>query len=222
MGKTIKIGIDFGTSYSFAGFQHGDFVMPLIPAKERYGIPSVFYYDGSTKLVGRMAEKRARNKPDCVVYSIKRNLGQKEFCVGGTTFSSKELVKEIIDYVVQCAEEQLKTVYMEEYDSIEAVITVPVEFLEPELKLIRDAASEVVLNNGTNLQVTGVLPEPVAAAIEYFGIKKVENTNILVYDLAAVRLIPRWSVPVQKVNFPMKWLTRTETANWVEMIGIDC
>lgn len=183
MGKTIRIGIDFGTSYSFAGFQHGDFVMPLIPAKERYGIPSVFYYDGTSKLVGRMAEKRGKNKPDCVVYSIKRNLGQKAFSVGGRVFSVKEVVKEIISYIIQCAEEQLKTVYMEEYDSIEAVITVPVEFLEPELNLIREAASEVVLGNGTNLQITGVLKEPVAAAIEYFGMKKEEKINILVYDL---------------------------------------
>lgn len=183
MAKTVRIGIDFGTTYSFAGFEHGDFVMPLIPSKETYGIPSVFFYDGKNKLVGRMAESRAIKNPKYAVRSIKRNLSKETFTVADKTFSNKKIVTEIISYIVSCAENQLTNVYLEEYDEIEAVITVPVDFSEPMKQLIREAAAAVKLSNGMKLHITGVIPEPVAAAIEYFGIKKETDANILVYDL---------------------------------------
>ncbi|MDO5336448.1 MAG: Hsp70 family protein [Eubacteriales bacterium] len=181
--KVVKIGIDFGTTYSFAGFLHGDRVMPLIPAKETYGIPSVFYYDGKKQLIGKLAVSRATAHPENAVFSIKRNLHQKELTVGGRTFTPKEIVTAIIGYVVECAEKMLEEQYFVEYDRMEAVITVPVDFNNPRIRLIREAAREVRLKNGTRLSITGVIPEPCAAAIEYFGLVPQEERDILVYDL---------------------------------------
>lgn len=185
---TIRIGIDFGTTYSFIGFKNGDNVMPLIPSKETYGIPSVFYYDGKNKLVGRKAETRAMKHPEYAVKSIKRKMKrEKVFRLGEgeeiEQFTSSQIVTEIISYLVECAEEQLTQAFLEEYDEIEAVITVPVDYSEPMKNLIRNAASRVTLRNGSKLHITGVIPEPIAAAIQYFDIRGDEKSQILVYDL---------------------------------------
>lgn len=181
--KIIRVGIDFGTTYSFIGFEHGDKVMPLIPSKETYGIPSIFYYDGKNKLVGRMAERRSGKHPEYTIRSIKRKLRENIFDIGGKQFTSKEIVKEIFSYIIQSAEEQLSSVYLEEYDEMEAVITVPVDFSEPMKNLIKEAAGEIVLKNGKKLKINGLIPEPIAASIEYFGLKKEKDARILVYDL---------------------------------------
>ena len=79
---TVKIGIDFGTSYSFCGFVNGKGVEPLIPQNENYGIPSVFYYDKGQKMTGRIAERNARRKPEFAVFSVKKRLDEKEFILG--------------------------------------------------------------------------------------------------------------------------------------------
>ena len=185
MAKTIKIGIDFGTSYCFCGAQFGDAVMPLIATTERYGVPSVFYYDRGQKLTGRQAERAAGRRPAYAVRSVKRKLGDDPFKLGeeGREFSPAEVVEEIIAGIVRDAETQLEQSYLEEYDELEAVITVPVDFSEPRKQLIMEAARRVRLKNGKNLRVTGVIPEPVAASIEYFGIKKERDANIIVFDL---------------------------------------
>ena len=109
---TIKIGIDFGTSYSFCGFQHGELVMPLIPTTERYGIPSVFYYDRGQKLTGRIAERNALRRPEYAVRSVKRNLKEASFTLGeGRKFTPEEIVEEIIAGIVKDAETQLEQAY---------------------------------------------------------------------------------------------------------------
>lgn len=182
--KILKIGIDFGTNFSFACFEHGDAVCSLVPSKETYGIPSVFYTDGKTKLVGRTAERRAAKHPECAVRSVKRRL--KEGCVleqGGVKYTPQMVVEEIIAYVVEMAEQQLTNVYMEEYDQIEATIAVPVDFSEPMIYMIKEAAGKVKLRNGSNLIVTSLITEPVAASIEYFGVKKEQDAKIMVFDL---------------------------------------
>lgn len=185
MSKKIKkIGIDFGTNYSFACFVHGDAVCSLIPSNETYGIPSVFYDDGKQKLVGRMAERRAAKNPQYAVRSVKRKL--KESCVlqqGNVKYTPQMVIEEILTYLVQMAEQQLTNVYMEEYDELEATIAVPVDFSEPMIHMIREAAGKVKLSNGSNLIVTALITEPVAASIEYFGVKKERDAKIMVFDL---------------------------------------
>lgn len=182
MKKIVKIGIDFGTSYSFIGFKHGDVVMPLISSRENYGIPSVFYYDGRQKLVGRQAHNQAEKKPEFGVRSVKRKLDEKSFVLAGKTFTPDDVVYEILASIVQGAEQQLE-LYMVDYDEMEAIITVPIEFRETLKYRIRKAAERITIKNGTKLRVTGVIPEPIAAAIEYFGVKNETDSTILVYDL---------------------------------------
>ena len=205
--KIKKIGIDLGTTYSFAGFLHGDRVMPLIPSRETYGIPSVFYYDGINRIVGRMAERRALNNPQNAVWSVKRNLSRKDFLVGGRRFTPKEIIREIIAYIVSCAEQQLTNVYLEEYDEIEAVITVPVDFTEPMKNLIREAGEQTRTANGKPLRITGILEEPVAAAMEYFGVRKEQAAEIVVFDLgggtfdaAIVRAHAQGTIPYEVID----------------------
>ncbi len=182
--KVIKIGIDFGTNYSFACFVHGDAVCSLVPSNETYGIPSVFFDDGKTKLVGRMAERRAAKRPECAVRSVKRKMKEKYVLQrGDTKYTPEMVIEEIISYIVRVSEQQLTNVYMEEYDEIEAVIAVPVDFSEPMINMIKEAAGRVRLSNGNPLIVTSLIKEPVAASIEYYGVKKEKDAMILAYDL---------------------------------------
>lgn len=181
--KVVKVGIDFGTTNCFVAFVHGDDVRSLVPSKERFGIPSVFYYDGQRILVGQIAADRAKRHPENAVFSIKRKLRQTSVRAGGKDFKPKEIITNIISYIMECAEMMLAQQYMVEYDAVEAVVTVPVDFLNPEIQLIRQAAKEVKLKSGKPFYVTKMLPEPCAAAIEYFGMTGQEDSDILVYDL---------------------------------------
>ena len=53
----LKIGLDFGTTFCFCGFQQGNIVRSLVATTETYGVPSVLYDNGSQKLIGRLAAK---------------------------------------------------------------------------------------------------------------------------------------------------------------------
>ena len=207
--KTVKIGIDFGTTNSFAGILHGDRVMPLVAGKESFGYPSVFYYDGKQELTGSIALKRAALHPENAVISIKKKLTEREIVLGGRAFTPRQIVARIISYVVNSAEEMLEQQYFISYDEMEAVITVPVDFSNAEIEVIRRAAGDVKLKNGKRLQVTGVIAEPCAAAIEYFGMARNSTigTGALVYDLgggtfdvALVQKTENQAVPYEVVD----------------------
>lgn len=184
MKKVVKIGVDFGDSFSFSAFIHGESVMPLIPGKEYYGIPSVFYHGDGREYVGRLAEQYARRAPRNVVYSVKRNLDQPYIEAGGKQFTPSEIVTKIITYVLQCAEERLMSEYPDvEYDEMEVAVSVPVSFEYSKVRLIRKAAEAAVLKSGKKIYITGVIQEPCAAALEYFSKTKQTDADIIVYDL---------------------------------------
>ena len=183
-----RIGIDFGTTFCFAGFLQNGEVRPLIPTSETYGIPSVFYADQRQVLVGREAERQARVRPAGAVRSVKRHLQERGALlrVDGKEYHALDIVQEILSYIVRNAEKLLRDTYVLPFgkdDRMEAVITVPVSLPEPARALLRRAAAGVRLSNGSRLLITGILPEPVAAAIHYFGLTLQKEKTILVFDL---------------------------------------
>ena len=88
----MRIGIDFGTSFSLpAGMINGS-PATLLPGGQ-YGIPSVFYYDSKRNvLVGKSAEDREKFFPENIVRNVKMeisNPNKKDFVLDGKTFDKK-------------------------------------------------------------------------------------------------------------------------------------
>lgn len=182
----MKIGIDFGTSFSLPAAVIDGVADTLLPNGE-YGIPSVFYYDAEVGVqVGNAAEYNAEFCPMNVSRDIKMEISAHEdsFTADGRTFSKKEIVGSILREVRRVAEEEG---YRRELVSrkIEGtVISVPAAFNLREMNFIREAAQAPEEAGGAGLNVLGFIREPVAAAIAYFHAPGAQDKRtILVYDL---------------------------------------
>lgn len=182
----MKIGIDFGTSFSLpAGIING-MAATLLPNGE-YGIPSVFYYDSDVGVqVGEAAEDNSDFQPMNVKREIKMEIGTHadSFEADGRIFSKKEIVGYIFKEITRVARQESSRRELISQSIDGAVISVPAAFTIRELNFIRDTAQESEENGGANLKVLGFIREPVAAAISYFNAPKSEDKKtILVYDL---------------------------------------
>lgn len=182
----MRIGIDFGTSFSLpAGIINGT-ADTLLPGGE-YGIPSVFYYDSEVGVqVGKEAEYNADFCPQNIKRDIKMDIRSHDdsFSADGKTFSKKEIVGHIFKKIKsismqECARRELVSPVIDG-----AVISVPAAFDIRELNFIRRAAGDSESKGGAGLKVLGFVREPVAAAIAYFNAPNAEDEKtILVYDL---------------------------------------
>lgn len=178
----MKIGIDFGTSFSLPAALINGNPDTLLPGGQ-YGVPSVFYYDKKRDiLIGKPAEDRGNHRPENVVRNIKMeisNPNKKKFQLDGRNFDKKEIVGRILREVKHIALEGIERKQLVSQEIDGAVISVPAAFNLRELNFIRDAAQKEA-----NLKVLGFIREPVAAAISYFNAPSAEDEKtILVYDL---------------------------------------
>ena len=178
----MKIGIDFGTTFSLPAALINGHPATLLPGGA-YGIPSVFYRDAKIGiLIGQPAENRGQHKPANVVRNVKMfisDTSKKEFSLDGKNFTKKQIVGGIINEVVNIAHEEISLKQLKSQDIEGAVISVPAAFDIRELEFIKQAAE-----NNSGLNVLGFIREPVAAAISYFNAPSAEDKKtILVYDL---------------------------------------
>ena len=182
----MRIGIDFGTSFSLPAAVINGAADTLLSNGE-YGIPSVFYYDSEVGIqVGKAAEYNAEFCPMNVRRDIKMDICSHEdsFKVDGRTFGKKEIVGHILREVRRVAAEEGSRRELASRDIEGAVISVPAAFNLRELNFIRDAAQAAEEAGGANLNVLGFIREPVAAAIAYFHAPGArDKKTILVYDL---------------------------------------
>jgi len=197
--KLLSIGIDFGTTFSFCCYLEKENVRSLVPVNENYGIPSLFYDDGNQKSYGKIAAKKLENPRTVknVISSVKRRLNETGplLTVGNNKYTASDVIREIVNYMVQGAVKTAQETYQIDFEDnfrVEAVVTVPVDFSEPQKKLIEEAISSIVMPNGTHLLVHKLLPEPVAAAIDYFGLRSKQDEDILVYDLGGGTFDAAW------------------------------
>ncbi len=195
----LSIGIDFGTTFSFCCYLEKGTIRSLIPVTETYGIPSLFYDDGKNKSYGKIAAKKLENPRTAknVISSVKRRLSEDSWLLdtGNNRYAARDVIREIVNYMVQGAIKVATETYQIDFDDnfrVEAVVTVPVDFSEPQKKLIEEAISSIIMPNGTHLLVRKLLPEPVAAAIEYFGLRSKQEEDILVYDLGGGTFDAAW------------------------------
>lgn len=170
MGKVI--GIDLGTTNSCVAVMEGGEAVVIPNAEGNRTTPSVvgFKKDGE-RIVGETAKRQSITNPDRTVSSIKRHIGtsHKE-TIEDKSYSPQEISAMILQKLKSDAEAYLgQTV-------TQAVITVPAYFNDSQRQATKDAGSIA------GLEVLRIVNEPTAAALAY-GLEKVEDQTILVFDL---------------------------------------
>jgi len=166
-------GIDLGTTYSAVALIN-EFGMPEV-IKNFEGddtTPSVVYFndDGSVD-VGAQAKRTQIEDPENAVSLIKRHMGE-EFPLEfrDQEYSPESISALILKELVNNANEQ------NGYDIHKVVVTVPAYFGIQERQATKQAG-EIA-----GLEVVGIIPEPVAAAISLVA-KNAEEETLLVFDL---------------------------------------
>lgn len=178
----MKLGIDFGTSFSLPATTYLGQNIILLPGG-KYGIPSVFFYsDWDGVLIGEEAERAGQGSD---AKNLKREIKlelKTSFTADGRTFTAKEIVGYILNCVVENAMATAKEKLIEE--TLEGVvISVPAAFEHNEKAFIKEAAEIPRSKGGPQLKVLGFIKEPVAAALSYFKSSLADKTRVLVYDL---------------------------------------
>lgn len=178
----MKLGIDFGTSYSLPATVYHDQNIVLLPGG-KYGIPSLFYYsDWDGVLIGEEAEKAGQGAE---AKNLKRDIKLElysSFTADGKTFTAKQIVGYILNSIKENALSTAKMKLID--DKLEgAVISVPAMFGHNEKAFIKEAAEIQTSQGGPQLKVLAFIKEPVAAALAYYNTSLEDKTRILVYDL---------------------------------------
>jgi molecular chaperone DnaK len=168
-------GIDLGTTYSVVGYI--DETGRASVTRNSAGsdtTPSVVYFENeSNVIVGQVAKESAGLYPDQVVSLIKREMGDRDyrrkfFEVEHTPPSISAVILEALARDAEADTGRKVT---------DAVITVPAYFGLLEKDATRRAGEIAGLN------VIGIVPEPVAAALHYGVTGSAAGTTFLVYDL---------------------------------------
>lgn len=190
------IGIDFGTTNSVVALLNEE--TQEIELVEEAGsplIPSVllFVNGPETYKVGEEARREAAAYPDLAVRSVKRVLGSGQTrSFFGRDFKPEELVARILRRLVEKAEAHLYARTARYYSISQAVVTVPSNFLDPEIRsLLRacdlagldtdleaSARAAVALRQalGREVRTEVTLDEPSAAALLF--LKHLNDLNL--------------------------------------------
>lgn len=156
------LGIDFGTTNSVCAIVVGGSAEPLSTDGDPL-IPSTVYYTKQSErarpLIGQPAENRAKEDPDRVVRSIKRELGDSDtVSVAGESYRVQEVAADIIR---KLRTEAAAALDMDRSGLTSAVVTVPAYWEEDRTRAVRQAA-EIA-----GLEHIRLLKEPAASAIAY-------------------------------------------------------
>jgi molecular chaperone DnaK len=168
-------GIDLGTTYSVVGYI--DDTGRAAVTRNGEGddtTPSVVYFENEGNVVvGQVAKESAGLYPDQVVSLIKREMGDRDYqrTFFGTEHTPPSISALILSALAKDAEADTGR------KVTDAVITVPAYFGLLEKDATRQAGEIAGLN------VIGIVPEPVAAALHYGVTGSADGTTFLVYDL---------------------------------------
>jgi molecular chaperone DnaK (HSP70) len=168
-------GIDLGTTYSAISYV-GDTGLPTVVrnrAETAETTPSVVYFEkADSVIVGTTAKNFSKLYPDRVVERVKRHMGtEREWSFDGQTYTPESISALILKDLVLSAEEATRGPVRQ------AVITVPAYFGQLERQATIQAGQIA------GLDVLGVIPEPVAAALQYNVRSSDGERIVLVYDL---------------------------------------
>ena len=188
------VGIDLGTTNSVIAAREGGQTQVIPNAEGNRTTPSVVaFLESGERLVGQMARRQAILNPKGTIYSAKRFMGRKyhevtselnavsfdvvpgpdgavRFNVHGKEYAPEEISAQVLRKLVDDAGK-----YLGERVT-EAVITVPAYFNDAQRQATKDAGRIA------GLEVLRIINEPTAAALAY-GMDKLENETVLVFDL---------------------------------------
>ncbi len=188
------VGIDLGTTNSVIAAMEGGQPEVIPNAEGNRTTPSVVaFLDSGERLVGQMARRQAILNPKGTIYSAKRFIGRKyhevtselnavsfdvvpgpddaaRFEVNGKQYAPEEISAQVLRKLVDDAGKHLGE------RVTEAVITVPAYFNDAQRQATKDAGRIA------GLEVLRIINEPTAAALAY-GMDKLENETVLVFDL---------------------------------------
>jgi len=188
------VGIDLGTTNSVIAAMEGGQPQVISNAEGNRTTPSVVaFLDSGERLVGQMARRQAILNPKGTIYSAKRFVGRKydevtselnavsfdvvpgpdgaaRFEVNGKQYAPEEISAQVLRKLVEDAGKFLGE------RVTEAVITVPAHFNDAQRQATKDAGRIA------GLEVLRIINEPTAAALAY-GMDKLENETVLVFDL---------------------------------------
>ena len=168
-------GIDLGTTYSVVGYI--DETGRAAVTRNGQGsdtTPSVVFFENEGNVVvGATAKAAAGQYPEQVVSLIKREMGDREYrrTFFGVEHTPPSISAIILEALAHEAEEDTGR------KVTDVVITVPAYFGLLEKDATRKAGEIAGLN------VIGIVPEPVAAALQYGVNGSADGTAFLVYDL---------------------------------------
>lgn len=192
MGRAV--GIDLGTTNSVVAATEGGQPQVIASAEGNRTTPSVVaFLENGERLVGQMARRQAILNPQGTIYSAKRFVGRTydevqseihtvsydvvagpggavRFSVRGTLYAPEEISAQILRKLADDAGKSLGE------RVTEAVITVPAHFNDAQRQATKDAGRIA------GLEVLRIINEPTAAALAY-GMDKLENETVLVFDL---------------------------------------
>ncbi len=193
--KHVVIGIDLGTTNSLAAIWDENGPRVLAPEGESPIVPSIVYVPESGKaLVGNAAKAMSVIDPEHTLFSVKRFMGRGLDDVKDNLnllpYSVTETDRHLVQFEVRdkkITPQQASALILQEVglrainvlggaDIIQAVITVPAYFDEPQRQATRDAAKLA------GIEVLRIVSEPTAACLAY-GLDQKGEGNIAVYDL---------------------------------------
>ena len=167
-------GIDLGTTYSCIAHvdEFGKAVVVPNYENERTTPSVVFFEDDGSVIVGNEAKNMLKTDPEKVVSFIKRNMGDPNFLFihNDVQYKPEEISNYVIKKLVKDASEKVG------FEIKDVVITCPAYFGINEREATKLAGEIAGLN------VRSIINEPTAAALTY-GIDKVQDQTVLVYDL---------------------------------------
>ena len=195
----VAIGIDLGTTYSCVGWWKDNRCEIIANDQGNRTTPSFVAFTDTERLIGDAAKNQSAMNPVNTVYDAKRLIGRK--------YSDPVVQKEIQNFSFKVVDnsdkpeievqyknesktygaEQISSMILEKMKSIaeayigepvtDAVITCPAYFNDSQRQATKDAGLIAGLN------VLRIINEPTAAAIAYGLDKKLEEQNILIFDL---------------------------------------
>jgi molecular chaperone DnaK len=192
MGRAV--GIDLGTTNSVIAAMDGGQPQVIPNAEGNRTTPSVVaFLESGERLVGQMARRQAILNPKGTIYSAKRFIGRAydevasetnavsfdvvagpdgaaRFEINGKLYAPEEISAQVLRKLVDDAGKFLGE------RVTEAVITVPAHFNDAQRQATKDAGRIA------GLEVLRIINEPTAAALAY-GMDKLENETVLVFDL---------------------------------------
>ncbi len=173
----MYVGIDLGTTYSLVSKYGTDGNIELIPDstfRDSFFTPSVVHIDRSNAYVGQTVQKLLEQKPELeVLRFFKRSFGVHKPLHFGKD-SAAWYPEGIAALLLKKLQFDVQAHTMEDVKG--AVITVPAHFTDKQRKSVLQAANLV------DLEVIGLIDEPVAAAIHYGVNNDADQKAILVYD----------------------------------------